>query len=52
MDHTTSFKFDNLNHDNYSSWAFKMKMILSREGVWDEVSTGLAHGEVATEVRK
>lgn len=32
------FKLEKLNHGNYMPWAFKMKMLLQKENVWDTIS--------------
>lgn len=36
-DTNSVFKIEKLNDENYTSWSFKMKMFLGKEGVWEAV---------------
>ena len=38
-DNTMNWKFDSLNHDNYSAWSYRCQLVLEREETW-EVITG------------
>ena len=36
-DNASKWKFDNLSHENYTTWSFRMEMLLKREGVWNDL---------------
>lgn len=47
------FAIEKLNHDNYGSWAFSMKMVLMEQGLWGsiETTTAMSDAEAARDMK-
>lgn len=47
------FAIEKLNHENYGSWAFSMKMLLMEQGLWSKIecTTAMSEAEAAKDMK-